>query len=454
MEITRFAPSPTGNLHLGGARTALFSYLFAKANNGKFLLRFEDTDKERSKDEFVKSITDSLNWMKIPPDEVPVFQSKKTAFHKELALQLYKEGLAYACDCTEERLSKLREEQRLKKQKPMYDGLNRNKNLPLSETSVLRFKFPQEGSSEFDDLILGNIKINNKEFDDFIILRSDGSPTYNFSAAVDDMDMGITTVIRGDDHITNTLKQINILKALNVKIPSYAHLPMVLGDSGKRLSKRDGAEDILEYKNKGYLQEALVNYLVRLGWTHGEEEIFSLDHLKEIFKLSDVNSSPAKFSLDLLNWYNNKYLNFIEPQDLIQKVKAITGVDFNDMQRGELAVSLIAKGANSVREIIDESKYFFQDPLTDFEELGLDNDRKDLLKSFFKELSKIDFDPETIEEFIKSFIKTNNLKFPELGKPLRIILTGKQNAPSITELLYIIGKELSLQRIEYTLNHG
>ena len=311
MEITRFAPSPTGHLHLGGARTALFSYLFAKANNGKFLLRFEDTDQERSKEEYVDSILNSLNWMKIKLDSDPVYQSKKVARHKELAIELYKKGYAYACDCSEETLTKMREEQIAKKEKPKYNGLNRDKNIEFSEGMVLRFKFPLEGISKFKDLILGDISINNKEFDDFIILRSDGSPTYNFSAAVDDMDMKITTVIRGDDHITNTLKQINVLDKLNATIPNYAHLPMVLAESGKRLSKRDGAEDILDYKKNGYLSDALINYLVRFGWTHGEEEIFSLEQLQKIFNLKDVNSSPSKFSQDLLDWYNNKYLNFL-----------------------------------------------------------------------------------------------------------------------------------------------
>ena len=364
MEITRFAPSPTGHLHLGGARTALFSYLFAKANKGKFLLRFEDTDQERSKDEYVESILNSLDWMQIKIDSDPVYQSKKAMKHKELAIELYKKGFAYACDCSEEALTKMREEQIAKKQKPKYNGLNRDKDLEFKEGMVLRFKFPLEGSSKFKDLILGDIAIDNKEFDDFIILRSDGSPTYNFCAAVDDMEMKITTVIRGDDHITNTLKQINVLDALGATIPSYAHLPMVLAESGKRLSKRDGAEDILDYKKKGYLNDALVNYLVRLGWSHGEEEIFSLEKLKKIFNLEDVNSSPSKYSQELLDWYNNKYLNFLTPEDLILKVKENSGVDFNQIDNGKLAISLLAKGAHSLHQIAEESAYFFEEPQT------------------------------------------------------------------------------------------
>ena len=452
MEITRFAPSPTGNLHLGGARTALFSYLFAKANNGKFLLRFEDTDQERSKEEYVKSILNSLDWMKIKPDSDPVYQSHKTLQHKELAFELYEKGFAYACDCSEIALSKMREEQIIKKQKPMYDGFNRDKGIDFSEGMVLRFKFPLDGESRFKDLILGDISVSNKEFDDFIILRSDGSPTYNFSAAVDDMDMGITTVIRGDDHITNTLKQINVLDALSAKIPNYAHLPMVLGESGKRLSKRDGAEDILDYKKNGYLNDALINYLVRLGWSYGEEEIFSLSELVKIFNLADVNSSPSRYSRDLLDWYNNKYLNFLTSDELMLKVKENSGVDFNKIDKGNLAISLLAKGANSLSQINEESTYFFEEPLIKLGSFNKDPSKKALFLDFVSQLKKIDFDKKTIEEFIKNFLKSNNLKFPELGKPLRVILTGKENAPSISELLFILGKETSLKRIEYSLN--
>jgi glutamyl-tRNA synthetase len=330
--------------------------------------------------------------------------------------------------------------------------LNRDKDLEFKEGMVLRFKFPLEGSSKFKDLILGDIAINNKEFDDFIILRSDGSPTYNFCAAVDDMEMKITTVIRGDDHITNTLKQINVLDALGATIPSYAHLPMVLAESGKRLSKRDGAEDILDYKKKGYLNDALVNYLVRLGWSYGEEEIFSLEKLKKIFNLEDVNSSPSKYSQELLDWYNNKYLNFLTSEDLILMVKENSGIDFSEINNGELAISLLAKGANSLNQIAEDSIYFFEEPQIKFGSLNIDINKKVIFSKFSKKLKEIDFEKNTIEKYIKEFLQDNDLKFPELGKPLRVILTGKENAPSISELLFILGKEISLKRIEYTLN--
>jgi glutamyl-tRNA synthetase len=346
----------------------------------------------------------------------------------------------------------MREEQIAKKQKPKYNGLNRNKNIEFAEGMVLRFKFPLEGESTFKDLILGDIAVNNKEFDDFIILRSDGTPTYNFSAAVDDMDMKITTVIRGDDHISNTLKQINVLEALGATIPKYAHLPMVLSESGKRLSKRDGAEDILDYKKKGYLSDALINYLVRLGWSYGEEEIFSLEKLQKIFDLSDVNSSPSKYSQDLLNWYNNKYLNFLSAEKLVLKVKENSEVDFSEINNGNQAISLLVKGAYSLNQIADDSIYFFEDPQVKYDVLKIETNKKILFSEFSKQLKEIDFEKNSIEKFIKEFLKANDLKFPELGKPLRVILTGKENAPSISELLFILGKETSLKRIEYTLD--
>ena len=308
-EITRFAPSPTGHLHLGGARTALFSWLFAQKNKGKFLLRFEDTDKERSKKEYEESIISSLAWLGIEPDEDPVFQSKNIELHRTKVLSLLESGNAYSCDCSPEQLNEMREKQIEQKMQPRYDGFNRDKNLPHKEGNVIRFKMPIQGKTSFEDKILGTISVNNKELDDFIILRGDGSPTYNFSAAIDDQEMKITTVIRGDDHITNTLKQINIFKSLEEPIPNYAHLPMVLSNTGKRLSKRDGAVDLLDYKKSGYLKEALINYLVKLGWTYSDQEIFSKEELLSLFTLEAVNSSPAKFSEELINFYNNHYIN-------------------------------------------------------------------------------------------------------------------------------------------------
>ena len=450
-EITRFAPSPTGHLHLGGARTAFFAWLHAKASNGKFLIRFEDTDKERSKDEYVKSILSSLSWLGIEPDEPPIFQSKKEAVHQKVALQLLNSGQAYSCDCTPEQLKNMREEQIKNKIQPKYDGFNRNNNLPHKQGNVIRFKMPQTGTTTFEDKILGSISVQNRELDDFIILRSDDSPTYNFCAALDDIDMNISTVIRGDDHITNTIKQINILTALNEAIPNYAHLPMVLSSDGKRLSKRDSAVDINDYKTRGYLKEALVNYLIKLGWTYKEQEIFSLRELIDFFSISDVNSSAAKFSQELLDFYNNHYLNSCSIDFLLELLNKDFNLSakFNDLPRKKEIIELMREGAETLCELKENIDFFYQDPnLTPqlFDGIELE---KEIFIKFNKDLVNLDFtEKNKIDTFLKSFLKLNNLKFPQLGKPLRLILTGKSDAPSISDLLYLIGRDACLERIQ------
>ena len=452
MEITRFAPSPTGNLHLGGARTALFAWLHARTYKGKFLIRFEDTDKERSKKEYVDSIISSLHWLGIEPDENPIFQSERTELHKEAALSLLNSGKAYSCDCTPDQLKKMRDNQIKNKLQPRYDGFNRDKNLSHKEGNVIRFKMPENGTTSFEDKILGTISVNNKELDDFIILRSDSSPTYNFCAALDDIDMNISTVIRGDDHITNTLKQINILNALNVSIPKYAHLPMVLSSDGKRLSKRDGAVDINDYKQMGYTKEAMVNYLIKLGWSYKDQEIFSVNELMSLFNLDNVNSSAAKFSEDLLNWYNNKYINMMDIKDIEKSTLKFTGSDFSKLEKGREALEIFKKNANTFQDISDQGTYLFLAPDISEELLNTIKVSKEIIKNFFTFIKEVAFeDKSNIEEGIKKFIKQEGIKFPELGKPVRIILTGKINAPSISDLLYLLGKEESLDRIKRNL---
>ena len=452
MEITRFAPSPTGNLHLGGARTALFAWLHARTYKGKFLIRFEDTDKERSKKEYVDSIISSLHWLGIEPDENPIFQSERTELHKEAALSLLNSGKAYSCDCTPDQLKKMRDNQIKNKLQPRYDGFNRDKNLSHKEGNVIRFKMPKNGTTSFEDKILGTISVNNKELDDFIILRSDSSPTYNFCAALDDIDMNISTVIRGDDHITNTLKQINILNALNVSIPKYAHLPMVLSSDGKRLSKRDGAVDINDYKQMGYTKEAMVNYLIKLGWSYKDQEIFSVNELMSLFNLDNVNSSAAKFSEDLLNWYNNKYINMMDIKDIEESTLKFTGSDFSKLEKGKEALEIFKKNANTFQDISDQGTYLFLAPDISEELLNTIKVSKEIIQNFFTFIKEVAFeDKSNIEEGIKKFIKQEGIKFPELGKPVRIILTGKINAPSISDLLYLLGKEESLDRIKRNL---
>jgi len=453
-EITRFAPSPTGHLHLGGARTALFSWLFAQKNKGKFLLRFEDTDKERSKKEYEESIISSLAWLGIEPDEDPVFQSRNIELHRRMALGLLESGNAYSCDCSPEQLNEMREKQIEQKMQPRYDGFNRDKNLPHKEGNVIRFKMPIQGKTSFEDKILGTISVNNKELDDFIILRGDGSPTYNFSAAIDDQEMKITTVIRGDDHITNTLKQINIFKSLEEPIPNYAHLPMVLSNTGKRLSKRDGAVDLLDYKKSGYLKEALINYLVKLGWTYSDQEIFSKEELLSLFTLEAVNSSPAKFSEELINFYNNHYINSIQIEDLYQLIIKEYDVPYKlDSNIHYLEIlNLIREGSKTLLDLINQMQFFYETP--QYEEKQKDSIQANIeIISVFKEnISTLDFSNlKMLENDIKEFLSSNDLKFPQLGKPLRLILAGRENAPSISQLLFFIGYEESLKRINLFL---
>ena len=449
-EITRFAPSPTGHLHLGGARTALFSWLFAQKNKGKFLLRFEDTDKERSKKEYEESIISSLAWLGIEPDEDPVFQSKNIELHRTMALSLLESGNAYSCDCSPEQLNEMREKQIEQKMQPRYDGFNRDKNLPHKEGNVIRFKMPIQGKTSFEDKILGTISVNNKELDDFIILRGDGSPTYNFSAAIDDQEMKITTVIRGDDHITNTLKQINIFKSLEEPIPNYAHLPMVLSNTGKRLSKRDGAVDLLDYKKSGYLKEALINYLVKLGWTYSDQEIFSKEELLSLFTLEAVNSSPAKFSEELINFYNNHYINSIQIEDLYQLIIKEYDVSYKiDSNVHYLEIlNLIKEGSKTLLDLINQMQFFYETPQYEEKHKDFIQTNIEIISVFKENISTLDFsDLKMLENNIKEFLSSNDLKFPQLGKPLRLILAGRENAPSISQLLFFLGYEESLKRI-------
>ena len=448
---TRFAPSPTGHLHIGGARTAIFAWLHAKAQKGKFLIRFEDTDKERSKQEFVNSILSSLSWLGIEADEEPLFQSSRQTKHKEIALDLLNKGLAYSCNVSPERLEEVRKIQQQNKQQPRYDGSSRDLNLPHEEGNVIRFKMPLEGETSFEDKILKKISINNKELDDFIIIRSDGSPTYNFCAAVDDIEMEITTVIRGDDHITNTLKQINIFNALEADIPEYAHLPMVLSPEGKRLSKREGALDINEYKKMGYLKEAMINYLIKLGWTYKEQEIFSEEELIKYFNIQNVNSSAAKFSQKLLDFYNNHYLNetnIISLYAFIDTNFSLSDKFIQNPKKIEI-IDLLRESSNNIIQIIEELTFFHDDPELTQELLTSIQIDKDILEKFKEELEEVNFnDKLLIGVFLDNFLSKNNLKFPILGKPLRLILTGKPKAPSITDLLFLIGKENCINRIE------
>ncbi|MFT5548698.1 MAG: glutamyl-tRNA synthetase, partial [Candidatus Azotimanducaceae bacterium] len=320
---TRFAPSPTGLLHVGGARTALFSWLYSQKMGGQFVLRIEDTDLERSSEASVQAILDGMKWLKLDHDEGPIYQTQRFDRYKEIIQQLLDQGDAYYCACSKEKLESLREQQMAAKQKPRYDGCCRDLGLSSDGTQdlVIRFKNPHQGSVTFMDHVKGSITVSNSELDDLIIARTDSTPTYNLTVVVDDMDMKITHVVRGDDHVNNTPRQINILKALGADCPEYAHLPMILGDDGKRLSKRHGAVGVMQYFDDGYLPEAVLNYLVRLGWSHGDQEIFSIAEMIELFALDDINKSAAAFNTDKLNWINQQYMMSLPLSNIVDLVK-------------------------------------------------------------------------------------------------------------------------------------
>jgi len=318
---TRFAPSPTGYLHIGGARTALFSWLYAQKSGGEFVLRIEDTDRERSTQEAVDAILEGMNWLGLSHDEGPVYQTDRYDQYQQVIQTLLDQGDAYYCNCSRERLDEMREQQKANKQKPKYDGCCREKGLKAAEDTVVRFKNPLEGTVEINDHVRGKVLISNRELDDLIIQRSDGNPTYNLTVVVDDRDMGISHVIRGDDHLNNTPRQINILNALGAEIPEYAHVPMINGSDGKKLSKRRDAVSVMQYRDDGYLKEAVINYLVRLGWSHGDQEVFSLQEMIELFDIDDINKSSSSLNMEKLQWLNQHYMKQMTPQQLAEELQ-------------------------------------------------------------------------------------------------------------------------------------
>jgi len=454
---TRFAPSPTGVLHVGGARTALFCWLYSKKVGGKFVLRIEDTDLERSTEASVQAILDGMAWLNLDYDEGPFYQTQRFGRYKAVIQQLLDQGDAYYCACSKERLEKLREEQMANKQKPRYDGCCRNLNLKAdtAENLVIRFKNPQAGTVTFDDQVKGEITVSNSELDDLIIARTDGSPTYNLSVVVDDMDMAITHVVRGDDHVNNTPRQINIFKALGVECPIFAHVPMILGDDGKRLSKRHGAVGVMQYFDDGYLPEAMLNYLVRLGWSHGDQEIFSIDEMVEYFSLSDINRSAAAFNTDKLKWINQQYmmsLPLAQIVDLVgQRLKRLeiafeSGPDFNNI------VDLYRQRVSTINELVDSILYCFQD----FEDYDAKAAKKTLrevalepLQMLLDELSLLEnWQVAEIHDVIENITQKLGVNMGKVGQPLRVAVTGGSFSPPIDETVAMIGKARSIARIK------
>ncbi|TCV90865.1 glutamate--tRNA ligase [Sulfurirhabdus autotrophica] len=457
---TRFAPSPTGYLHIGGARTALFSWAFARKHGGTFVLRIEDTDLERSTPESVKAILDSMEWLKLGYDEGPFYQMQRMDRYNQVIQHLLDEGKAYHCYASIEELDKMREAQRAAGLKPRYDGRWRDSTAtpPVDVKPVIRFKNPIDGEVIIDDLVKGTVIVQNTELDDLIIARADGTPTYNFCVVVDDWDMEINHVIRGDDHLNNTPRQINILKALGAPIPKYAHVPMILGHDGERLSKRHGAVSVMQYFEDGYLPEALLNYLARLGWSHGDEEIFSLSQLVEWFDLKDISKSPAKFNPEKLTWVNQQYIKATDNPRLVELTKPFMEVDCCNPAHGpdpEKVIGLLKDRVNTLKELADAAVYFYRvlEPHEDLKLQHLTAEVKPALSDFATKLESIEWKQEAINALLKETVGAHGLKFPKIAMPLRIMITGETQTPSIDAIIELLGREESLRRVQNHLQN-
>lgn len=454
--VTRFAPSPTGYLHVGGARTALFSWLYARKHGGKFILRIEDTDLERSTQESVDAILEGMQWLGLDHDEGPYYQTKRFDLYKEVVAQLLAEGKAYKCFCTVEEVDAMREAQMAAGEKPRYNGMWRDRtDHPSDKPYVIRFKNPQDGVVVIDDMIKGRIEIANAELDDLIIARSDGTPTYNLTVVVDDWKMGITHVIRGDDHVNNTPRQMNILAALGAEIPKYAHVPMILGDDGKRLSKRHGAVGVMQYRDNGFLPEALLNYLVRLGWSHGDQEIFSKDELVQLFDLDSCNRAPSAFNTDKLIWLNQHYMKTLPPEQVAKQLEWHLDAQQLDITNGPALTELVkaqAERVKTLKELVEVSRYFYED----FAEFDADAAKKHLrpvalepLEAVLTNLSALtEWSQGAIHHVINTTAEQLGVGMGKIGMPLRVAVTGGGNSPALDITLSLIGKTRSLARLE------
>lgn len=456
---TRFAPSPTGFLHVGGVRTALFSWLYAKRHQGQFILRIEDTDQERSTQESVQAILDGMSWLGMDYDEGPYYQTQRYDRYKQIAQQFLDEGKAYRCVCSKERLESLREDQMAAKEKPRYDGYCRNKNLPVTaDPHVIRFKNPESGTVSFHDEVYGDIHVDNKELDDLILVRSDGNPTYNFAVVIDDLDMNITHVIRGDDHINNTPRQINLFKALNAKVPVFAHLPMILGDDGKRLSKRHGAVGVLQFKELGVLPHALLNYLVRLGWSNGDQEIFSVDEMIASFDLKNVSRGVSSFNYDKLYWLNQHYQKSDSPEQVAEALRwhfEQAGVDLDKGPDLKDLVITQAERCKSLAEMCQMSLYFFTDTIEYDEDAVKKHLRPVVLEpltALYERLNELkDWQKDAIQECINDISAQFDINMGKIAQPLRVAVTGSGMSPSIDMTLFLLGKQRVMSRLETAL---
>lgn len=458
---TRFAPSPTGFLHIGGARTALFSWAYAKKHAGQFILRIEDTDVARSTPEAVQAILDGMAWLGLSHDEGPFYQMQRMDAYKTVLNQMLDAGTAYYCYCSKDELDALRETQMQQNIKPRYDGRWRpeaDKVLPLPPENirpVIRFKNPQIGNVVWQDMVKGEISIANTELDDLIIARNDGTPTYNFCVVVDDWQMGITQVIRGDDHVNNTPRQINMLNALGASIPQYAHLSMILGDDGQKLSKRHGAVSVMAYHEDGYLPEAVLNYLARLGWSHGDDEIFTLQQFCEWFDLDHITPSAAQFNTDKLNWINAHYIKTIPISALLEDVTTRlkkNGIHVTASPVLDAVIPLYRERANTLNELVQSIAYFYSSPVIDAAaaEKHITDDIKPALVALKDVLKNTPWQAVNIHEAINAIVGEYGLKFPKIAMPLRVLLTGNAQSPSIDQVMFLLGQTLVLERMRWT----
>ena len=455
---TRFAPSPTGYLHVGGARTALFSWAFARHHGGTFVLRIEDTDLERSTPEAVQAILDGMNWLGLQHDEGPFYQMQRMDRYRAVLAEMLANGTAYHCYSSPDEVEAMRERQRAAGEKPRYDGTWRPEAgktlpaIPADRQPVIRFKNPLEGDVSWNDVVKGQITINNRELDDLVIARPDGTPTYNFCVAVDDWDMQITHVIRGDDHVNNTPRQINILNALGATLPQYGHVPMILGTDGQKLSKRRDAVSVMDYFDKGYLPEAMLNYLARLGWSHGDDEIFSMEQMCSWFDLTHLSGSAAQFNPEKLAWINNHYIKAADNQrlaDLVRSQMLKEGAEFAGAPDLAAVIALFKERANTTVELGQAAMLFYRQPAA--EQALLEQHVTDAvlpaLRQYAEACKTVEWNKVALSAALKQVLADHGLKMPQLAMPLRLLLTGQLQTPSIDAVVELFGREVVMQRL-------
>jgi glutamyl-tRNA synthetase len=457
---TRFAPSPTGFLHIGGARTALYCWLEARHRGGQFILRIEDTDRERSTDAAVQAILDAMAWLDLSADQAPIYQTHRLARYQEVASRLLAEGKAYYAYESKEEIEAMREAAMAKGEKPRYNGYYRDRNEPLREdpNRVIRFKNPTEGSVVFEDKVKGRVEWANAELDDLVIFRSDGWPTYNFAVVVDDIDMGITEVIRGDDHVNNTPRQINIYHALGAPVPVFAHLPMILDKEGKKLSKRTNSVSVMEYRDAGYLPHAILNYLVRLGWSHGDQEVFSREEMIALFDIGHVNKAASRFDTEKLAWLNQHYLKTDDPQALAPEFEwhlARAGIDVSKGPAPADVIVALRDRVHTLKEMAERAKIWYA-PIAEWDDKAVAKHLKNdsavaVLNQARTALAEVEWKPEPIHQLIEQVAARLELGMGKVAQPLRVAMTGTQVSPSIEHTIYLTGRAEALRRVDDAL---